>query len=128
MPRRSRWRARPAPSPSLPASAAPAGASCSCPSWSLVDLPGVECRFHHGDDFLLAGCTVVIRFVGLDFALTDRESEGELVARDLVENLGEERRVLGLLGQITVKGRRGRKFDHQPVAVEPDRLCLRWPS
>src|SRR6185503_6450953 len=107
MPRRPPWRARPAPSPSPPASAAPAGASCSCPSWSLVDLPGVERRLHERDDVLLARGALRV-------ALAHGEGERQLVAGDLVEDLGKECCVLRLLRQVAVEGGCGRKLDHEP--------------
>src|SRR4029450_12758810 len=56
--------------------------------------------------------------------LADGEVQRELPAGDLVERLGEERRVLRLLGQLPVEGGGGRELDREPVVGELGGMSL----
>src|SRR5439155_19621738 len=131
-PRRSRWRAPPAPWPSAPASERPAAASCSRPAASrlssrsrggrrlrlrLLDLAGVERVLDEGDDLLLGHGRLLCFRLALG-GLPDREHEREPAAGHLVKHVGEQRRVLGLLGEVAVERSGRRKLEHEAVALE----------
>src|SRR5437763_15883448 len=110
MPPRFRSRLPPASAAPAPASAPLAASACSCRSSFALPFSRVERLFHQLEDPLLAGRPFqLVALVALG-VFPDRERECEPAARDLVERIREQRRVLGLLGQLAVKRRVGREL------------------
>src|ERR1043166_5772792 len=85
---------------------------------SLVfHLSRVECSLHQLDDLLFAHWLLGL---GLRFAavLAHLELQLEVAAGHLVERLGQQRRVLRLLGELPVERRGLRELAGEPVAGE----------
>src|SRR5437764_13497817 len=103
MPLRSRSRLPPASAAPAPASGPPAASACSCRSSFALPFSRVERLLHQLEDPLLAGRAFdLLAFCAL-VLVPDREREREPAARDLVERVREKRRVLRLLGELTVE-------------------------
>src|SRR2546423_6203382 len=72
----------------------------------LLQLAGVECFLHQLDDLVFPG-GAFLDSLAVAPVLAHCEGEREPAAGDLVERIGQKRCVLGLLGQLPVKRRRG---------------------
>ena len=83
----------------------------------LLDFLGVEGVFHQLHDRVLA-CGLFVGFWLIAAVFTHCEVERELAARDLVERVREQRRVLRLLGQLAVERGGRRELDREPVVGE----------
>src|SRR5688572_30251975 len=88
----------------------------------LSDLARVERLLELLHELLLAQRTLFLSFAFP--VLADRERDGEPPAGDLVESVDEQRRILGLLGEIAVKGGGRGELEGQRVAGELRRVGL----
>src|SRR6266540_1154276 len=83
----------------------------------VAHLARVEGAFHQLDDLLFARRFLLRRF-RLAAVFAHFEGQREMAARDLVERLGEQRRVLRILGELTMERSRARELDREGVACE----------
>src|SRR3954453_9323970 len=97
--RRPRLPLPPASAAPAPASARPAASACSCRSSFALPFSRVECLLHQLEDPLLARRAFGLIVVAALGVVADREREREPPAGDFVERVGEQRRVLRLLGE-----------------------------
>src|SRR5438874_8829477 len=134
-----------------PASSSCAFAICSCISWAcfigfskamamvsapsgssqcarsphaaslFVDLPGVERLLDQRDQILLA-CGFLLDRLAVAAVRAELEGEREPAACHFVEGVGEQGRILRLLGELAMKSGVPRKLECQRVAGEAGRV------
>src|SRR2546427_9492203 len=124
MRRRPRSPLLPASAAPAPASARPAASACSCRSSFALPFSRAERLLHQLEDPLLARRAFELLAVAAFVLFPDREREREPAARDLVERIGQHRRVLRLLGELAVERRVRRELDRERVSLEIGRTRL----
>src|SRR5690348_12124264 len=85
-------------------------------------LARVEGLLEELEDLLLAGRLLVGR--GRLARLAEPEDELETAARDVVERIGEQVRVLRVADEVEVELRARRKLERERVAAQLRRMCL----